>query len=133
MATMKTCTNYICLLLQQAAEDGITNPDGSALDMKARMDPWLNQMGYPLVTVTRGAGGTAVASRSHFLNPVNQDMNTPSEWKYIDILLYLVYLNSNCSIAILDPSKSDNLHRWKYFLPSSEFRVYKNYTNTMLL
>lgn len=74
----------IAFLLQQAAEDGITNPDGSALDMKARMDPWLNQMGYPLVTVTRGVGGMAVASRTHFLNPANQIMNTPSPYKYVD-------------------------------------------------
>lgn len=69
-------------LTEQAAEDGITNPDGSALDMKARMDPWFNQMGYPLVTFTRQAGGTATVSRSRFFNPRNQQAEIASPWNY---------------------------------------------------
>ena len=66
---------------QQAADDGITNPDGSALDMKERMDPWLNQMGFPLITITRNGDGSATASRSQYLSPANQIMETPSQWK----------------------------------------------------
>jgi len=69
-------------LSTQADIDGVTNPDGSPLDIKARMDPWLNQMGYPLVTVTRSTDGTAVVSRSHFLSPAHQFVTTPSEWNY---------------------------------------------------
>lgn len=76
------CTLSI-MLLQQAAADGVTNPDGSALDMKARMDPWLNQMGYPLVTFSRTGTGTATVSRAHFLSPVNQIMETPGPWKWV--------------------------------------------------
>ena len=67
--------------MKQAADDGVTNPDGSTLDIGARMDPWLNQMGFPLVTVTTGEGGTATLTRSQFLNPTNQVMDTPSPWK----------------------------------------------------
>jgi len=69
------------LLVQQAADDGLLNPDGTALDMKARLDPWLNQMGFPLVTIVRSADGTALVSREHFLNPPSQNMETTSPYK----------------------------------------------------
>jgi len=78
----------------QAAVDEITNPDGSALDIGRWMDPWFNQMGYPLVHVQRTAG-TAVVRQSHFLNPPNQIMDTPSQWNYKwDIPLTVVHSQS---------------------------------------
>lgn len=77
-----TTDDLWAILSQQAADDGITNPDGSALDMKERMDPWLNQMGFPLITITRNGDGTATASRSQYLSPANQIMETPSQWNY---------------------------------------------------
>jgi aminopeptidase N len=69
-------------LTEQAAIDGITNPDGTPLDVKLRMDPWLNQMGFPLVSVTRNADGTATLARSHFLRPPNQVITIPSPYNY---------------------------------------------------
>jgi len=69
-------------LTAQAAIDGVQNPDGTALDMKERMDAWLNQMGYPLITLTRHEDGTATVSQQQFFNPANQIMNTPSPYNY---------------------------------------------------
>jgi len=73
--------NIYYTVLKQALEDGITNPDRTPLDLKARIDPWLNQMGFPLVHLARSGDGTAVVTRSHFLNPPKQIMNTTSQWK----------------------------------------------------
>ncbi len=45
--------------------------DGKDIDVKAVMDTWTRQMGYPVVTVRRD-GNTITASQSRFLySPVN--------------------------------------------------------------
>jgi aminopeptidase N len=69
-------------LTAQAAADGILNPDGSALDMKAHMDAWLNQMGYPLLTVTRVGDGTATVQSQRFFSPRGQIAGIPSNYSY---------------------------------------------------
>jgi aminopeptidase N len=70
------------VLTEQAADDGITYPDGSALDIKSIMDAWLNQMGFPLLTVTRNGDGTASISSSRYLSPRGQSADTDSEYNY---------------------------------------------------
>jgi len=65
------------LFSQQASADGFP------LDVKTIMDPWLNQMGFPLVSVIRSAGGTATVSQTLFQNPPNQEMNVESPWKLV--------------------------------------------------
>jgi len=68
--------------MQQAAVDGVTYPDGSAMDVKRLMDPWLNQMGYPLLTVTRHGDGTASVTSQRYLNPPGQTTDgRPSAYK----------------------------------------------------
>jgi len=69
-------------LSEQAAIDGITNPDGSALDVKTIMDPWLNQMGYPLLRVTNARDGTAVVTAQRYFNPRGQTPDTTSSYNY---------------------------------------------------
>jgi len=56
--------------------------DGNPLDVKTIMDPWLNQMGFPLVSVVRKADGTATVTQNHFLHPPTQEMNVESPWNY---------------------------------------------------
>lgn len=77
-----TTDDYWAALTAQAVDDGVTYPDGSRLDIKEVMDPWLNQMGYPLITFSNNNDGTATVSRTHFLSPVNQIVETPSQWNY---------------------------------------------------
>jgi len=69
-------------LTEQAAEDGIKLPDGSDLDVKTLMDPWLNQMGYPILSVTNSGDGTAQVTSSRFFNPLGQTADVPSSYNY---------------------------------------------------
>jgi len=59
----------------------VTYPDGSALDVKKLMDPWLNQMGYPLLRVTRNGDGTATVTAQRYLNPPIQTAAKSSPYK----------------------------------------------------
>jgi len=68
------------LSLQQAAADGITNPDGSAIDLAVHMNAWLDQFGYPLLSVTRNGDGTATVSSRQYFNPVAQTADVPSNY-----------------------------------------------------
>jgi aminopeptidase N len=45
------------------------------------MDPWFNQMGFPLLTVTNSGDGTAQVTSQRFFNPVDQSPDTPSYFK----------------------------------------------------
>jgi aminopeptidase N len=69
-------------LTEQAEIDGVTNPDGSALSVKTVMDPWLNQMGYPVLTVTNHYDGSATVTTERFFNPLGQTADTPSAFNY---------------------------------------------------
>lgn len=69
-------------LTAQAATDDITRPDGSALDVKSIMDAWLNQMGFPLLTVSRNGDGTATVRVERFLSPNGQSPDIPSDYNY---------------------------------------------------
>ncbi|XP_002734087.2 aminopeptidase N-like [Saccoglossus kowalevskii] len=44
---------------------------GIVVDMKTIMDPWVLQMGYPLITVTRNSDTMATATQKHFLYDPN--------------------------------------------------------------
>jgi len=66
---------------KQAAADGITLPDGSAINVKTLMDPWVNQMGFPLLTVWNSGDGTAEVTSSRFFNPNGQTPDIPSTFK----------------------------------------------------
>ena len=81
--------------LQQAAEDGISDTDGSPLDFKEKMDPFVDQRGTPLVTIHRQEGGVAHAYQTYFLNPSDQEVNDPSPWGWVPFaLLYFPLLFS---------------------------------------
>jgi aminopeptidase N len=69
------------LFTQQAAADNIKAPDGSALDFKELLDPWFNQMGFPLLTVSNSGDGTASVASARFFNPIEQSPDTPSYFK----------------------------------------------------
>lgn len=71
----------VSVTLQQAAEDGITDTDGSPLDFKEKFDPWIEQGGFPLLRVNRQDGGTADVFQTRFLNPPDQEINAPSPWE----------------------------------------------------
>ena len=60
-------------------------PDSSPLDVKELMDPWVLQMGFPLLTVTNSYDGTAAVTSSRFFNPANQNADTPSDFKYLTL------------------------------------------------
>jgi aminopeptidase N len=64
------------VLTDQAADDGYD------IDVKAVMDPWLRQMGFPVILFVHNLDGTATISQSRFLHPPNQDINVDSEWNY---------------------------------------------------
>ena len=57
---------------QQAEIDGVTDTDGTKLFVKEKMDPWVDQRGYPLVNITLTGPGTARAEQTQFLSPQNQ-------------------------------------------------------------
>ncbi|ELU05917.1 hypothetical protein CAPTEDRAFT_195045 [Capitella teleta] len=69
------------MLTAQAAQEGITNPDGSPLDVKNKFDPWVLQSGYPLVQAIRNYdSGDLTIFQSHF-NPNTEDW-PPSDFGY---------------------------------------------------
>lgn len=72
---------YRRVSLQQAAEDGITDTDGSPLNIKEKTDPWIYQRGHPLITLVRDADVGVLVSQEYFLNPANQEVNDPSPWE----------------------------------------------------
>jgi aminopeptidase N len=67
--------------LQQAAIDNIRDQNQTNLDFKTIMDPWLKQMGYPLVTVENAGDGTATVTASRYFNPRGQTAGITSEFK----------------------------------------------------
>jgi hypothetical protein len=67
----------LCQTRQQAAADG------HPLDVKTIMDPWLNQIGFPFITVTRKEDGTATVKQEQFFYPPNQAISVESPWKYV--------------------------------------------------
>ena len=68
--------------LQQIIEDGVTGPDGEPINIKDKMDPWINQRGHPVLTVDRETNSSVISlSQEVFFNPSGQDPGTPSEWK----------------------------------------------------
>jgi aminopeptidase N len=46
------------------------------------MDAWLNQMGFPLVTVVNGGGGTATVTAERYFNPRGQTPDITSDYNY---------------------------------------------------
>ena len=50
----------------------MTDTDGTKLFVKEKMDPWVDQRGYPLVNITLTGPGTARAEQTQFLNPQDQ-------------------------------------------------------------
>jgi len=66
----------------QAAIDGITNPDGSAINLGVLMNAWLDQFGYPVLNVTRNGDGTATVTSRQYFNPVSQTADVPSDYGY---------------------------------------------------
>lgn len=70
-------------MLQQAAEDGITDTDGSPLDFKEKFDPWVDQGGFPLLNIQQTEDGVAEAYQSRFLFPPDQEVNIPSPWEWV--------------------------------------------------
>lgn len=69
-------------LNEQAALDGIKNPDGSDIDLSFHMDAWLNQFGYPMLNVTRNGDGTASVTSRQYFRPIGQTPDTPSPYNY---------------------------------------------------
>ncbi|KAK2157482.1 hypothetical protein LSH36_190g01042 [Paralvinella palmiformis] len=59
-------------LTTQAEIDGVTDTDGTKLFVKEKMDPWIDQRGYPLVNITLTGPGTARAEQTQFLSPQDQ-------------------------------------------------------------
>ena len=57
---------------QQAAADNVTDVDGSPLDIKLKFDPWIEQAGYPVLTVTRNYEDASVTLAQAHYNPDNQ-------------------------------------------------------------
>ena len=79
---------------QQAEEDGVTDTDGLKLFVKEKMDPWIDQRGYPLVTFTITAPGTADVTQTQFLNPRNQ-IPPPSPFQYVYVCVLCLFNRNN--------------------------------------
>ena len=60
--------------MQQAEEDGVTDSDGSPLDIKEKFDPWVDQLGFPLLYVTRDYDNEAVTLTQGHYNPAGLHM-----------------------------------------------------------
>ena len=45
------------------------------------MEPWLNQMGFPLLRATGAGDGTAVVTTERYLSPRGQTADIPSRYK----------------------------------------------------
>ena len=59
---------------------GITDTDGFPLDIKEKMDAYVLQRGFPLVTVDRQPGGEVDLIQTYFINPPDQQVPDDSEW-----------------------------------------------------
>ncbi len=71
-----------CIFTQQAEEDGVTDVDGSPLDIKEKLDPWVDQRGYPLVSVSRetvGDSRNVNFRQQHFIDPEDEFPESPFE------------------------------------------------------
>lgn len=80
--------------MQQAATDGVTNPDGSPINVKFIMDAWLNQMGYPLLVVESNGDGTANVTSKRFFSPQDQSPDTPSNYRFV------IINNEQCCLSV---------------------------------
>ncbi len=72
----------LCICIKQAEEDGVTDVDGSPLDIKEKMDPWLDQRGFPLVTVSRETvdeSRNVIFRQQHFIDPSDDVPESPFE------------------------------------------------------
>ena len=59
---------------KQASDDGITDVDGSPLDIKEKFDPWVEQSGFPLLFVHWDyESGNVTLTQSHY-NPKKDEM-----------------------------------------------------------
>ncbi|ELU09285.1 hypothetical protein CAPTEDRAFT_221133 [Capitella teleta] len=86
-------------LSEQAAIDGITDTDGSPLIMKQKFDPWLDQIGYPIVHVSWDPTTTTInLTQSHFNPEAHEFPNSEYNYKW------------NIPITIGDRSSSAALH-----------------------
>ena len=73
--------------IQQAEIDGVLDSDGTKLYIKEKMDPWIDQRGSPLVTVTRTAPGSADVTQTQFLSPDDQ-ITPPSQFLCVQLVLW---------------------------------------------
>ncbi|ELU05918.1 hypothetical protein CAPTEDRAFT_195046 [Capitella teleta] len=118
---------------QQAAQDGITDPDGSPLDIKERFDPWVLQSGYPLIRAFRNyETGSLTLSQNHF-NP-DDEIWPDSEFGYswhvpISILNgddesitpRLVTWMSRVPAIVLDDAMPSETNEWYLVNPGTRF------------
>ncbi|ELU05920.1 hypothetical protein CAPTEDRAFT_195048 [Capitella teleta] len=121
------------VLTHQAAQDGITDPDGSPLDLKERFDPWVLQSGYPLIrTIRNYETGSLTLSQKQF-NP-NDEEWPDSEFDYswhvpISILNEddesitprLVTWMSRVPAIVLDESMPSETNEWYLVNPGTRF------------
>ncbi|ESN96431.1 hypothetical protein HELRODRAFT_163491 [Helobdella robusta] len=73
---------FLQVLTEQAKDSGITYPDGSTINFKTLMDPWLDQKGFPILKVVDNNDGTATVTQQRYFNPSNQSDSVVSPYGY---------------------------------------------------
>lgn len=123
---LSSLAHWHVFFAQQADADNIRAPDGSALDFKELLDPWFNQMGFPLLTVANSGDGTAEVTSARFFNPVEQSPDTPSYFKWVFGKFYIVVSVRSCQF----PADSCWVRKRIYHMLSQEreFVLYTLYS-----
>ena len=72
------------------------------LDVKTIMDPWMYQMGLPVVNITDLNNGSLYVSQSRFLNnPAANFSDPPSEYGLVFTLIHLYSATLLLDLSIL--------------------------------
>lgn len=83
--SVATSDDLYAELTAQAALENLTYPDGSLLDFKVILEPWLNQMGFPILNLTRSSANSTtinILRGDKFLNPSNQHQSVQGTYTY---------------------------------------------------
>ncbi|ESN96433.1 hypothetical protein HELRODRAFT_189234 [Helobdella robusta] len=87
---------FLQVFTDQAKDSGITYPDGSAINFKTLMDPWLDQKGFPILKVVDNNDGTATVTQQRYFNPSNQSDSVVSPYGYKwDVPIQVLHSNSS--------------------------------------
>lgn len=89
------CNQHLRLFLMQQV--------GSSLDVASTFDPWVEQIGFPVVTVTTGPDTNLVLTQTRFLNDPELDPDQPESphgWVKHSLFALTAYMHTSCTGSV---------------------------------